>query len=36
VLVSATQKLINGSASPDEVLDELAGPYEENLANVGG
>jgi raffinose/stachyose/melibiose transport system substrate-binding protein len=36
VLVSATQKLINGSASPHEVLDELAGPYEENLANVGG
>jgi raffinose/stachyose/melibiose transport system substrate-binding protein len=36
VLVSATQKLINGSASVDEVLDELAGPYEENLANVGG
>jgi raffinose/stachyose/melibiose transport system substrate-binding protein len=36
VLVSATQKLINGSASPDQILDELAGPYEENLANVGG
>jgi raffinose/stachyose/melibiose transport system substrate-binding protein len=36
VWVSATQKLINGTASPDEVLDELAGPYEENLANVGG
>jgi raffinose/stachyose/melibiose transport system substrate-binding protein len=35
VLVSATQKLINGTASPGEVLDELAGPYEENLANVG-
>jgi raffinose/stachyose/melibiose transport system substrate-binding protein len=35
VLVSATQKLINGTASPHEVLDELAGPYEENLANVG-
>jgi raffinose/stachyose/melibiose transport system substrate-binding protein len=35
VLVSATQKLINGSASPEEVLDELAAPYEENLANVG-
>jgi raffinose/stachyose/melibiose transport system substrate-binding protein len=35
VMVSATQKLINGSASPDEVLDELAGPYEENLANIG-
>ena len=36
VLVSATQKLINGTASPDQILDELAGPYEENLANVGG
>jgi raffinose/stachyose/melibiose transport system substrate-binding protein len=36
VMVSATQKLINGSASPAEVLDEIAGPYEENLANVGG
>ncbi|TDV55328.1 ABC transporter substrate-binding protein [Actinophytocola oryzae] len=35
VLVSATQKLINGTASPDQALDELAGPYEENLANVG-
>lgn len=36
VLVSATQKLINGTATPDQVLDEIAGPYEENLANVGG
>jgi raffinose/stachyose/melibiose transport system substrate-binding protein len=36
VLVSATQKLINGTADPDAVLDELAGPYEENLSNVGG
>jgi raffinose/stachyose/melibiose transport system substrate-binding protein len=36
VLVSATQKLINGTASPSQALDELAGPYEENLANVGG
>jgi raffinose/stachyose/melibiose transport system substrate-binding protein len=35
VLVSAAQKLINGSASPEQVLDELAGPYRENLANVG-
>lgn len=35
VLVSATQKLINGTASPDQVLDELATPYDENLANVG-
>ncbi|HEV2779945.1 MAG TPA: extracellular solute-binding protein [Actinophytocola sp.] len=36
VLVAATQKLINGSASPDQVLDEIAKPYEENLANLGG
>jgi raffinose/stachyose/melibiose transport system substrate-binding protein len=35
VLVSAGQKLINGSATPDQVLDEIAKPYEENLANVG-
>ncbi len=35
VLVSGTQKLINGSAGPNEVLDEFAGPYQENLANVG-
>ncbi|OLF12183.1 sugar ABC transporter substrate-binding protein [Actinophytocola xinjiangensis] len=35
VLVSATQKLISGSASPHEVLGELAGPYEENLATIG-
>ncbi len=36
VLVSATQKLINGSAPPDKVLDEIAKPYDENLANVNG
>lgn len=36
VLVSATQKLINGTASPDQVLDEIAKPYEENLGNLGG
>jgi raffinose/stachyose/melibiose transport system substrate-binding protein len=35
VMVSATQKLINGTASPEAVLDELAGPYKENLANLG-
>lgn len=35
VLVSATQKLISGTASPREALDELAGPYEENLATIG-
>jgi raffinose/stachyose/melibiose transport system substrate-binding protein len=36
VLVAATQKLINGSAGPGQVLDEIAKPYNENLANVGG
>lgn len=35
VLVSATQKLINGSATPKEALDELAEPYKEHLATVG-
>ncbi|MQA85317.1 MAG: extracellular solute-binding protein [Streptosporangiales bacterium] len=35
VLVSATQKLINGSATPQQALDEIAKPYEENLANIG-
>lgn len=35
VHVSATQKLITSSAEPSQVLDELAKPYEENLANVG-
>ncbi|UMP03375.1 ABC transporter substrate-binding protein [Amycolatopsis sp. EV170708-02-1] len=35
VHVSAAQKLITSSASPSQVLDELAKPYEENLANVG-
>jgi raffinose/stachyose/melibiose transport system substrate-binding protein len=36
VLVSATQKLINGTASPDQFLDEIAKPYNENRANLGG
>ncbi|MET0237603.1 MAG: extracellular solute-binding protein [Kibdelosporangium sp.] len=35
VQVSAVQKLITGSASPSQVLDEIAKPYQENLANVG-
>jgi raffinose/stachyose/melibiose transport system substrate-binding protein len=34
VLVSATQKLINGNAGPDQFLDEISKPYQENLANV--
>lgn len=36
VLVQSTQKLINGSATPDQFLDEIAKPYEENAANLGG
>jgi raffinose/stachyose/melibiose transport system substrate-binding protein len=35
VQVSAVQKLITGSATPSQVLDELAGPYQENLATLG-
>jgi raffinose/stachyose/melibiose transport system substrate-binding protein len=35
VQVSAVQKLITGSASPAQVLDEIAKPYQENLANLG-
>ncbi|MEU7874711.1 extracellular solute-binding protein [Dactylosporangium sp. NPDC049140] len=35
VLVAGAQKLINGSAKPDAVLDEIAKPYNDNLANVG-
>jgi raffinose/stachyose/melibiose transport system substrate-binding protein len=36
VLVSAVQKLITGSATPDKALDEIAKPYDENRANLGG
>ncbi|MFC4057931.1 ABC transporter substrate-binding protein [Planomonospora corallina] len=36
VLVSGVQNLVNGSKEPSAVLDELAGPYEENLADIGG
>ncbi|GAA0372572.1 extracellular solute-binding protein [Actinoallomurus spadix] len=35
VLVAGTQKLINGTASPNAVLDGFAKPYNENLANTG-
>jgi raffinose/stachyose/melibiose transport system substrate-binding protein len=35
VLVGAVQNLINGSKTPDQVLDEIAGPYDENLADIG-
>ena len=35
VLVSGVQKLINGTKTPDQVLDEIAGPYNENVADIG-
>ncbi|WP_328469609.1 extracellular solute-binding protein [Actinoplanes sp. NBC_00393] len=35
VLVAGVQGLINGSKTPDAVLDEIAGPYNENLADLG-
>jgi raffinose/stachyose/melibiose transport system substrate-binding protein len=35
VLVGGLQQLINQSATPDEVLDELAGPYEQGAEDAG-
>jgi raffinose/stachyose/melibiose transport system substrate-binding protein len=35
VLVAGVQGLINGSKTPDAFLDEIAGPYNENLADLG-
>ncbi|GIH74368.1 ABC transporter substrate-binding protein [Planobispora longispora] len=35
VLVAGVQNLINGSKTPSQVLDEIAAPYEENLADLG-
>ncbi|SNT48511.1 raffinose/stachyose/melibiose transport system substrate-binding protein [Streptosporangium subroseum] len=35
VLVSGVQNLINGTKTPDQVLDEIAAPYNENLADIG-
>jgi len=35
VLVAGTQKLINGSATPAQMLDEIAKPWDEARANVG-
>ncbi|TDD12540.1 extracellular solute-binding protein [Nonomuraea deserti] len=35
VLVAGVQNLINGSKTTSEVLDEIAGPYEDNLADLG-
>jgi raffinose/stachyose/melibiose transport system substrate-binding protein len=35
VLVAGTQGLINGSKTPQAFLDEIAKPYNENLADLG-
>ncbi|MFC6079980.1 ABC transporter substrate-binding protein [Sphaerisporangium aureirubrum] len=35
VMVAGAQELINGTKAPDKVLDELAGPYQENAADLG-
>ena len=35
VLVAGVQELINGSKTPDKVLDEIAQPYNDNLADLG-
>ncbi|MGR6923888.1 ABC transporter substrate-binding protein [[Actinomadura] parvosata] len=35
VLVAGVQELINGSKTSAQVLDELAKPYEDNLADIG-
>lgn len=36
VMVAGVQELINGSKQPHEVLDDLARPYNDNLAAIGG
>ncbi|GAA5060437.1 raffinose/stachyose/melibiose transport system substrate-binding protein [Thermocatellispora tengchongensis] len=36
VMVAGVQELINGSKEPSAVLDELAQPYNDNLADIGG
>lgn len=36
VLVGAFQSLINQSKTPQEVLDEIAGPYQEGVADIVG
>jgi raffinose/stachyose/melibiose transport system substrate-binding protein len=35
-MVAGMQELINATKGPEQVLDDLAGPYEENLATIGG
>jgi raffinose/stachyose/melibiose transport system substrate-binding protein len=36
VLVAEIQELIAGNKTPDEALDGMSGPYEENLATISG
>ncbi|MEW9555379.1 ABC transporter substrate-binding protein [Nonomuraea sp. NPDC050783] len=36
VVTAGVQELINGTKEPAKVLDELAGPYNDNLAEIGG
>jgi raffinose/stachyose/melibiose transport system substrate-binding protein len=35
VMVAGIQQLINGSKKPDQVLDDLAKPYNDNLTDIG-
>jgi raffinose/stachyose/melibiose transport system substrate-binding protein len=35
VMVAGIQQLINGSKQPNQVLDDLAKPYHDNLADIG-
>jgi raffinose/stachyose/melibiose transport system substrate-binding protein len=35
VLVAGVQELINGTKSPEQVLDQVAKPYNDNLASIG-
>jgi raffinose/stachyose/melibiose transport system substrate-binding protein len=35
-LVAGVQELINETKRPEQVLDDIAGPYEDNLADIGG
>jgi raffinose/stachyose/melibiose transport system substrate-binding protein len=35
VLVAGVQELINGTKKPDQVLTEIAKPYDDNLADLG-
>jgi raffinose/stachyose/melibiose transport system substrate-binding protein len=34
-MTAGVQELINGSKSPSQVLDEIAKPYNDNVANIG-